>query len=56
MTERFDAGEVKLEAMERRFRDASSRVDALVADLSRTLADLPDQNTLGQALTSRLDD
>ncbi len=56
MTERFDAGEVKLEAMERRFRDASSRVDALVADLSRTLAELPDQNTLGPALTSRLDE
>jgi chromosome segregation ATPase len=56
MTERFEAGEVNLETMERRFHDASSRVDALVADLSRALGDLPDQNALAQGLAPRLDE
>jgi chromosome segregation ATPase len=54
--ERLDARDVELETLERRFHDASTRVDGLVGELSRALAEFPDPASTQQVLESRLND
>ena len=53
-TERLDARDVELETLERRFHEASTRVDGLVAELTRALAELPDPDSAHQLLDARL--
>jgi chromosome segregation ATPase len=48
--------DVELVAMERRFQEASSRVDGIVGDLAQALEELPNSDSLEQALQSRLDE
>jgi colicin import membrane protein len=48
--------DVELVAMERRFQEASSRVDGIVGDLTQALEELPNSDSLEQALQSRLDE
>ncbi len=55
-TERLEAREGALQAMEHRFHDATTRVDDLVAELSRALAELPDPNSIEPALAARIDE
>jgi chromosome segregation ATPase len=54
--ERLDARDVALQTMERRFEDASSRINDLVSDLSQALAEFPDPSRVEQALTPRMDE
>jgi chromosome segregation ATPase len=56
MSERLDARDVELETLERRFHDASTRVDGLVGELSRALAEFPDPASTKQVLESRLNE
>lgn len=53
-TERLDARDVELETRERRFHEATLRVDGLVAELTRALAELPDPASTEQLLEARL--
>jgi chromosome segregation ATPase len=53
-TERLDARDLELEALERKFHAATMRVDNLVAELSRALTELPDPASTEQALAARL--
>ncbi|MGH3136585.1 MAG: hypothetical protein ACRDPV_08845 [Gaiellaceae bacterium] len=52
-SERLDARDVELETLERRFHDAAMRVDGLVAELTRALADVPDPESTQQLLEAR---
>jgi chromosome segregation ATPase len=53
-SERLDERDVELEKLERRFHDASTRVDGLVAELTRALAELPDPDSTQQLLEAHL--
>jgi chromosome segregation ATPase len=53
-SERLDARDVELETLERRFHDATTRVDGLVGELSKALADFPDPASTEHMLESRL--
>jgi len=53
-SERLDERDIELEKLERQFHDASMRVDGLVADLTRALAELPDPDSTQQLLEARL--
>ena len=55
-SERLDARDAELETLERRFHEASTRVDGLVGELSRALAEFPDPASTKQALESRLNE
>ena len=48
------ASQVDLAAFEQRFRDATSRVDGLVSELTRALFELPDPDAAQQLLEARL--
>jgi len=48
--------DVELVAMERRFQEESSRVDGLVGDLTQALEEIPNSDSLEQALQPRLDE
>lgn len=52
-SERLDARDVELETLERRFHDAATRVDGLVAELTRALAEVPDPESTQQLLEAR---
>jgi chromosome segregation ATPase len=54
MSERIDASDFELENVERRFHDATTRVDALIAELTQALAELPDPDSARQLLDARL--
>lgn len=53
-TERLDARDVELETMERRFHEASTRVDGLVAELTKALTELPDPSSTQELVDARL--
>jgi chromosome segregation ATPase len=53
-TERLDARDLELEALEHKFHAATMRVDNLVAELSRALTELPDPVSTEQALEAHL--
>ncbi len=53
-SERLDVRDVELETLERRFHDASTRVDGLVAELTKALTELPDPSSTQQLLDARL--
>jgi chromosome segregation ATPase len=53
-SERLDARDVELKTLEHRFHDATARVDGLVGELSRALAEFPDPASTEHMLESRL--
>lgn len=53
-SERLDARDVELENLERRFHDATARVDGLIAELTSALAELPDPDSAQQLLDARM--
>ncbi len=53
-SERLDVRDLELEKVEHRFHDASVRVDGLVTELTRALAELPDPDSTQQQLETRL--
>ncbi len=53
--DRFETRSVELEEMERRFSETSSRVDNLVGELTRALAEAPDPRSLEAELGARID-
>ena len=53
--DRFETRSVELEEMERRFSETSSRVDNLVGELTRALAEAPDPRSLEAELRARID-
>ncbi len=55
-TERAEARDGALEAMEQRFVEANSRVEDLISDLSSALADAPDPERVERVLTARIDE
>ena len=54
-SERLGEQDVELAGIERRYREASSRVDALVGDLTHALEEFPNPESLEQALEARID-
>jgi chromosome segregation ATPase len=53
---RFETRSAELEEMERRFTEKSSRVDILVGDLTRALAEAPDPRSLEAELRASMDE
>ena len=53
-SERLDVRDTALESLERRFHDATTRVDGLIAELTRALAELPDPNSTQELLDARM--
>ena len=54
--DRFDTRSAELEEMERKFSERSSRVDDLVGDLTRALAEAPDPRSLEAELRASMDE
>jgi len=55
-SERLDGRDLELEKVEHRFHDASVRVDGLVTELTRSLAEFPDPTSTEQAFQARMDE